>query len=195
MNSVDALVDSLREKLPSDELMQLEGRFSYPLNDPLEKLNGIYRAQNHLTRSQVNEIVQWKTGGRDGERFVKENKDDEVKQFTEAAAHLADNYTEFPERAADCLKSMKRVHYPVASAILTAWNPNEFGIIDIRCWSALHNLTGLKKFNRGKRTLFKQDEFRLYILILRRWSDLGGVTPRLIDKALWQYDRETSVRR
>ena len=60
MNSVDALVDSLREKLPSDELMQLEGRFSYPLNDPLEKLNGIYRAQNHLTRSQVNEIVQWK---------------------------------------------------------------------------------------------------------------------------------------
>ena len=190
MNSVNTLVDSLRERLPSNALWQLEGRFSYSLPDPLPTLMQTYRDQGCLTRAQANKIVQWKTAKRDGERFIKENKDDEVKQLTKFAAYLADNCKEFPEVAACPLISMKRVDYPVASAILTAWNPDEFGIIDKRCWSALHKLTGLKNFDRGKRSLFKTDEFHLYICILRRWSDLDDVSPRLIDKALWQFDKE-----
>lgn len=190
MNSVNALVDSLRESLPSNALRQLEERFSFPLPDPLPTLMQTYRIQGYLTRAQANEIVRWKTGKRDGERFNKENKDDEVKQLTKVAAYLADNCKEFPEVAACPLILMNRVDYPVASAFLTAWNPDEFGIIDVRCWSALHKLTGCKKFDRGKRTLFKTGEFHTYIRILRRWRDLEDVSPRLVDKALWQFDKE-----
>ena len=190
MNDVDTLVNDLRQKLTRNVLRGLAARFAFPLADPLPTANRAYHTQGYLTRTQANKIVDWKTDGRDGNRFLNGNTNNDVVQLTKLAAHIADNYGEFPEVAACSLMSMNRVSYPVASAILTAWDQDEFGIIDFRCWSALHKLTGMKKFDRGKRTLFKPDEFRLYIQILRRWRDLEGVSPRLIDKALWQFDKE-----
>ena len=80
--------------------------------------------------------------------------------------------------------------YPTASVFLTAWNPSDFGIMDARTWRALKTLTGMPTFERGKRTLFKREEFRFYTRLLRCWSaSEQGISPRLIDKALWQYDK------
>ena len=69
-----------------------------------------------------------------------------------------------------------------------------FGILDARTWRALHRLTGSSAFDRGRRTLFKPEEFRRYTRLLRRWSaSERAVSPRLIDKALWQYDRSNRL--
>lgn len=95
------------------------------------------------------------------------------------------------EQAADLLNELRGVSFPTASVFLTAWDPCAFGIMDARTWRALRTLTGVPAFDRGRRTLFRREEFRLYTHLLRRWSTTErGISPRLIDKALWQYDKD-----
>ena len=186
---IDELVDKFRRKLPRDRLLQLAKNFSYRKGEETLDARGVdFRNQGYLTLPQASELVKWKTD-RQWKNFSKKNPDEDVRRATAAAARCADERPEFPEEAADFLNELNAVSYPTASVFLTAWNPDRFGILDARTWSALHRLTGSSAFNRGRRTLFKREEFRRYTRLLRRWSaSEPAVSPRLIDKALWQYD-------
>lgn len=188
---IDELVDQLRKKLPSDRLQELANSFSYPKGEETFTERGAdFRKQRHLTRLQAYELVAWKSD-RQKTRFLNSNTDTSVRQVTARAARCADDSHEFPEAAAEILNELNGVSYPTASVFLAAWNHGAFGIIDARTWRALKTLTGLSAFDRGKRTLFNREEFRLYTRLLRRWSAREqGTSPRLIDKALWQYDKE-----
>lgn len=190
-SNIDELVDQLRKRLPSDRLQQLANSFSYPKGEEtLSKRSADFRKQKHLTRQQAYELVAWKTD-RQKTNFLNRNSDEAVRRASACAARCADAQREAPERAADFLIELNAVSYPTASVFLTAWNPGEFGIIDARTWHALRILTDMPAFDRGKRTLFKREEFRLYTCLLRRWSAKEQETsPRLIDKALWQFDKE-----
>ena len=188
---INELVDQLRKKLPSDGLRQLANRFSYPKGEETFRERGAdFRKQRHLTRQQAYELVAWKTD-RQKTNFLNGNTDASVRQVTARAAKCADDRHESPETAAEILNELNGVSYPTASVFLAAWNQDAFGIIDARTWRALRTLTSLPAFDRGKRTLFRPEEFRLYTRLLRRWSAREQKTsPRLIDKALWQYDKE-----
>ena len=188
---INEMVDQLRKKLPSDRLRQLANRFSYPKGEETFRDRGAdFRKQRHLTRRQAYELVAWKTD-RQKTNFLNGNTDTSVRQVTARAARCADDRHESPETAAEILNELNGVSYPTASVFLAAWNQDAFGIIDARTWRALKTLTGLPAFDRGKRTLFKREEFRRYTRLLRRWSAKEQETsPRLIDKALWQYDKE-----
>ena len=188
--SLDLLVEKLNERLPTASLKELAAGFSFEDADFPEQLGRSYRAAGHLTRHQVAELVDWKTAGRQTKAFRNNNADASVKLVTAFAAEAADKLKDTPDIPASMLLALRAVHFATASAILTAWNPDDYGILDVRAWSALHNLTKDESFNRGKRTLFTSDEFRLYILLLRRWGDGVDVSPRTIDKALWQFDKE-----
>ena len=188
---IHELVDQLRKKLPSDRLQQLANSFSYPKGEETLRERGAdFRKQRHLTRQQAYELVAWKSD-RQKTKFLNGNTDTSVKQVTARAARCADDSHESPETAAEILNELDGVSYPTASVFLAAWNQGAFGIIDARTWRALKTLTNLPAFDRGKRTLFNRQEFRLYTCLLRRWSAREqGTSPRLIDKALWQYDKE-----
>ena len=190
---IDELVDKLRKKLPGSRLLQLANCFSYSKGeDTLDERSADYRTQGYLTLQQASELVRWKTE-RQWTNFLHKNSEEGVKRLTSRAASTADARPEFPERAADALIELQAVSYPTASVFLAAWNPDEFGIMDVRTWRALRTLTHLAAFDRGKRTLFKREEFRLYTRLLRSWSAKEQATsPRLIDKALSQYDKESS---
>ncbi len=190
---IDELVDKLRKQLPSDKLRRLAKDFSYRNGEQtLDGRGADYRNQGHLTLQQASELVKWKTA-RQWSNFRKRNRNEDVERLTATAARCTDERPEFPEEAARILNELNAVSYPTASTFLTALNPKRFGILDVRTWRALHRLTGSSTFDKGRRTLFKPEEFRRYTLLLRRWSAREqGVFPRLIDKALWQYDREAS---
>ena len=194
MDNIDALADQLRKKLPSQRVRELASCFSYPEPDPLPKIGSAYRTHRYLTLAQTSELVEWKAKRGHGKKFCSKNEDTSVRRLTKMAAQAADQYRDSPEIAASILTALDEVHLATASTILTAWNPDVFGIIDIRVWSALRGLTGSSTFDRGKRTLFNSKEFRVYTLLLRRWRDLVGICPRIIDKALWQYDKESGKR-
>ena len=185
-----SLVDCLSRGIPTDHLIDLADRFAYSKGEKtLLDRGSDYRRQTFLTLSQAYDLVEWKSD-RQKRRFRVCNTNDAVMQATKLAARQADESPDSPEKAADTLVALKGVHYPTASVFLTAWDPQQFGILDARTWSALHKLTGLEFFDRGRRTLFQVGEFRLYTLLLRYWSEQGGreINPRLLDKALWQYD-------
>ena len=190
-SSVDELVDRLQEKLPGSRLKQLAKCFRYSKGEgTLRERGADFRRQGYLTRPQASELVRWKTD-RQWTSFLHGNSEDEVRRKTESAARCADARPEAPERAAGILNELRAVSYPTASVFLTAWNPREFGILDVRTWRALRALTGMPAFDRRGRTLFRSEEFRLYTRLLRRWSaEEQGTSPRLIDKALWQYDND-----
>ena len=193
--SIDELVDQLRKRLPIDRLLKLADSFSYRNGEQtLHGRGADFRKQGYLTLQQASELVKWKTA-RQWTNFRKRNQSEDVKRLTATAARCADERPESPEEAARILNELNAVSYPTASAFLTALNPKRFGILDVRTWRALHRLTGRSTFNRGRRTLFKPEEFRHYTRLLRRWSarEEGDLSPRLIDKALWQYDREATV--
>ena len=192
--SIDELVDQLRRKLPGDALRQLARSFSYRKGDETLDERGVdFRNQGYLTLRQASELVKWKTD-RQWKNFSKKNSNEDVRRATAAAARCADERPEFPDEAADVLNELNAVSCPTASVFLTARNPDMFGILDARNWRALHRLTGSSAFDRGRRTLFKPEEFRRYTRLLRRWSaSERAVSPRLIDKALWQYDRSNRL--
>ncbi len=192
---IDELVDQLKRELPGGALLTRAKKFSYRKGEKtLVERGADFRNQGYLTGPQASELVKWKTD-RQGGNFSTKNSDEDVRRATAAAARCADERPEFPEEAADVLNELNAVSYPTASVFLTAWNPDMFGILDARTWRALHRLTGSPTFDRGRRTLFKPEEFRRYTRLLRRWSagEEGDVTPRVIDKALWQYDMEATV--
>lgn len=189
MPNLDKFVDHLNQKFPASTLKELAAHFSFIDADLPERVGQTYRAAGYLTRHQVTKIVDWKTSGRQRENFRISNGDGSVKLVTAFAAQAAKKLQDTPDIAASILLALRAVHFATASAILTAWNPNDYGILDVRSWSALRILTGDETFNRGGRTLFTAEEFRLYTLLLRCWRDRTGIPPRTIDKALWQFDK------
>jgi len=190
---LDSLVAKLSQQLPAAQLKGIAARFSYPEADKPESLNKRFRKTGYLTLNQLAALVDWKTAGRQTKNFRDNNSEAAVKLVTALAAYAADRLAEAPDIPASILLALRAVHFSTASVILTAWDPSEYGILDVRVWSALHALSGDARFDRGKRVLFTAEEFRLYTLLLRRWGRRVRVSPRTIDKALWQFDKERAA--
>ena len=121
--------------------------------------------------------------------FCDENTDSEVRQLTRKAAVAVDSHEDYPDSH---LTKLNRVGVAIASAFLAAYAPDRFGIVDRRCCRALKTLTGFRKFDLGKRNSVSSKEFHFYTLVLRRWSLKVGMTPRDLDKALWEYDKSNN---
>lgn len=184
------LVDYLSGKLPASCLQNLATSFAYRKGeDVLQEVGADYRRQGRLTFAQAGDLVEWKTD-RQKTNFWRLNSYEQVMSLTEQAAQQADEFPDDPEKAAATLRQLGGVDFSIAAVFLTAWDPDRFGIIDSRTWSALYRLTSLEFFAPRNTPPLKEREFRQYTLLLRCWSEREGpeISPRLIDKALWQYD-------
>ena len=183
------LLAKLEGQLSYSDIQGLESRFELD-ERPFESARQSYR-KGYLTKDEAAKLVRWKTGGMYGlvERFCENNEEDGVQRITKAAAEA-----QTPGAAVVALCNLRCVAVATASAFLTAQNPDSFGILDIRCWRSLRNLADDSYFDRGRRKVFSVDEFKCYTQILRDWSAHAQVklSPRIIDKALWQYDKEQS---
>jgi len=125
------------------------------------------------THANLVEIFDWKTGGRGRSRLEK-NTDEEIAD----ALHLA--MVAKTERAAIAvLTGLNGVQVPVASAILTAIDPERFTIIDFRALQALnaeHPIT--------------LDFYLDYLDECRRLAKANNVDLRTLDRALWQWSKK-----
>lgn len=87
--------------------------------------------EGDYSRENLEAIFEWKTGGR-GRSRIANNSDDEIVD----ALHLA--ATAHSDRGAvAALLGLSGVQVPVASAILTAIDPERFTVIDFRALEAL----------------------------------------------------------
>jgi hypothetical protein len=95
---------------------------------------------------------------------------------------------------------LKGVGVPVASSILTMYDPHEYAVIDFRVLRAipavepqfvnLRRYSEYKEFMEHFRSYDDQPAtYRFYMDWVDRLAAAEGLTPREVDMALWAYDK------
>ena len=161
------------------DIPAIAARYSYPDEPSVIALVPVVRRQGYLTRDQLFTLCNWKSHRSAGR--VRHNSASFVEEVTRFALSATD------ERARiESLTLLDAVDYPTASCILHLFHSDPYPIIDFRAiWSLQLSQTPPYSFEfwqsycKGWRELLSQ---------ARRLS--ASVTPRLFDKALWQYSFE-----
>ncbi|MCH7835638.1 MAG: hypothetical protein IH864_02100 [Chloroflexi bacterium] len=190
MLDADEIAKRLLHRYPKEKLEFALGRFNYRRGELPFPFFDSFRKQSWLSKEQLVWLVDWKTAGRQ-RRNAELNSDDLVRQATQGAFQEAQRNT---SAAVEELSKLKGVAIAVSSAILTAWNPQEFGIIDRWAWDALRNITQDRDvIGQKSGTLFRPEQYARYIKVLRELKKHTGMNCHDLDKALWvlgkRYDR------
>jgi len=177
-------------------------RYSFPLGEEiLDEVGASIRKQKYLTYKQLLKISDWKAGRRN-RRHIHKNQLENVVEVTRHAFS-----SENDELRVKSLHSpnLDGVRVPVASAILTFHNPSRYGVIDRHTSRSLYrNRSTLRGeweldsrfFRKRKLVGFTIDDYIEYLRVIRKIarkvSEESGTefTPRDVDKALWQEDKE-----
>jgi hypothetical protein len=158
------------------EIAALAERYGYA-EDSVALRAGESIRSGHCSRENLSHIFQWKTKGRGISRLTR-NTDHEIQD----ALHLAVS-AETERAAISVLTGLFGVDVPVASAVLTAINPERYTVIDYRALEAL----GQKTSNRSV------DYYLAYLAACRHLAAKHRVTLRNLDRALWQWSLENST--
>ena len=126
------------------------------------------------SRSNLERIVAWKSDRRLA--LISENSDSEIAD----ALRLALRATE-PRSALAVLTGLRGVGAPMASAILTAIDPEKYTVMDFRALEAL----GVADANTGL-----EFYLRHYLPECKRLASEAGVSLRTLDRALWAWSKK-----
>jgi len=89
------------------------------------------------------------------------------------------------------LTELKGVGVPVASYILTAWSPKDYGTYDVRMMEILPKCEDFKEPEK-KSDLLEWYKAEAELNLLRKWKkELGIKTCRQIEYALWRFQQMT----
>jgi hypothetical protein len=126
------------------------------------------------SREPLTIIYKWKTNGR-GKRRLAKNSDEEI----EDALRLA--LSAKTERSAIAvLTGLHGVNVPLASAVLTAIDPERYTVIDVRALESL----GIKTANRTVSYYLE------YLAYCRQKARVWNISLRKLDRALWQWSKD-----
>src|SRR5208337_2659503 len=152
---------------------EIASRYSFKEDvDPLEAGKEI-RIGKH-TRENIQRIFEWKTKGRGRSRLDKNSDQDIADALSLATKGKSDR------AAVAVLMGLNGVQVPVASAILTAIDPEHFTVIDFRALEALGVTTANMTINY----------YLEYLDACRGLARENKVTLRTLDRALWQWSKE-----
>jgi hypothetical protein len=159
------------------EIAELAKRYGYERDDnPLAAGRRI--REGDFTRENLSVIFEWKTRGRGRSRLM-HNSDREIGDALRLAV-----CAETERAAIAVLLGLHGVQVPVASAILTAIDPERYTVIDFRALEAL-----------GSKSTDRSVNFYLaYLDTCRQLATAHRVTLRDLDRALWQWSDEQSTR-
>jgi hypothetical protein len=166
-------VASLSLRFDPVEIPGLTKRYG-PKQDDAALAAGQRIGGGEYTRKNLNEIFEWKTKGRGRSRLLR-NSDREI---ADALALAVKAQTE--RVAIAVLIGLHGVNVPVASAILTAIDPDRYTVIDFRALQALGSNTRDRSIN------FYLD----YLAVCRQLAKKHRATLRDLDRALWQWSDE-----
>lgn len=142
--------------------------------------------QQCFTREEFLRMCKWKDPRELRRRDLQANSDDDLRRYSEKAFTAADE-----ARRALYLCQLKGVGLPVASAILTLTNPQDYGVIDIRVWQLLC-LYGEFDYDTGGTNL-QLLHWLEYLDKLREWAQLLNLSARTVERTLFQHRRDIQV--
>lgn len=164
-------------KLQFDSSLISEIAIRYSFQEDVEALEAGKKIKSgEYSRENLRKIFEWKTNGRGRSRLEK-NSDEDI---TDALRLAVEANTD--RAAIAVLTGLSGVQVAVASAILTAIDPERFTIIDFRALEALGISQSVISIN-------------FYLEYLDNCRDLAkknNVSLRTLDRALWQWSKEAS---
>ena len=161
---------------PTD-IPKLAGRYK-PEQDEDALAAGKQIKEGDFKRANLSEIFEWKTKGRGRSRLLG-NSDIEIADALRLAVSA-----ETERAAVAVLLGLHGVQVPVASAILTAIEPERYTVIDFRALEALGSTSKDRTVNF----------YLAYLDFCRQLAATSRVSLRDLDRALWTWSDEKSAR-
>lgn len=154
-------------------------KYHYPGEDHLlSVIGGQVRARGEYTRDEFLQVGRWKSAR--ATSYLAKNSDEMIAAVTRTGLAAP---TLIKHRV---LTILSGVGVPMASALLTIWNPDEFTVIDVRAISTLR-AAGL--LHPGAHL----PPYVQYLDLCRRLALDIGADLRSLDRALWQWSASDGV--
>jgi len=165
-------------QFPPDELAALARRFP-PMDDaPYLAAGTAARARGHYTRAEFIAVCGWKTAR--SRPKVALNSERAVADATGRAFATTDEAARM-----GALLELEGVGVPTASALLYFAFPDAYPVLDVRALDSL----GVRS-----RSQYRVDFWLGYLAACRQLAQRHGIDLRTLDKALWQYSKESAPR-
>lgn len=177
----------------SIEYKDTSGSWQTDAQPRLRSISSALQTRGYISREQLRKIGKWKSPRID--RHLKKNTATEVEVETAAAFSASSS-----EQAAETLIELNGVGVPVASSILTMYDPTEYAVIDYRVLRALpvidpqladpRTYRDYRDFLEHFRSYGdRPDTYQFYMDRVDQIAADEGLTPREVDMALWAYDK------
>ena len=160
------------------ELPALASRYRYPLQDvELRAMATSIGARGSLTKEELRAVARWKAPR--SARRMETNSEEYVAEITGCA------FRANTERGRiEMLTLLDGVKWPTASVILHFFHKEPYPILDFRAlWTISVEVPNEYSF----------DFWWEYVKFCRNLAKQAGLDMRTLDKALWQYSKETQA--
>lgn len=147
-----------------------------------KKMKRLLKNQRYLRQKELVKIGRWKSKRPTRHYISEENDDLTVKEITEFSFR-----TKSEKARIKSLLTLKGVYWPTASAILHFAFPTKYPIMDFRVIRSLYGKDpSTYKYNFGF--------WGKYCKRIRAISNKYNLPIRIVEKALWKYDKEKNRR-
>lgn len=163
----------MKIKLSKNDVLTYSQMYEYDEDDKLGKRLQAAAARGHMTREDLIAVARWKWRGGRTRQLVAENTEEEVKEISGAS------FAARTERLRiGSLLSLRGVQWPMASVILHFAFPESYPILDVRATSTV-----------GESRSYTFEKWLTYLDLCREKAHEYGVSLRVLDRALWAYDK------
>jgi hypothetical protein len=153
---------------------------NYPSKDRSteERLKKLLIRQSYLAQKDLYDILNWKSPRI--RHYANQNAPARIERITRHSFETTDEESRI-ESLLGQKGGLRGVGYPVASAILHFAFPDKYPIMDFRV---------IRSLGMEQPLAYKFDFWRRYCERLRRLSKKYGLSLRVVEKALWKFDKE-----
>ena len=147
-----------------------------------DRLKKIIKRQGYLTQNNLYDVLNWKSPRI--RNYAKENVPPIIVKITRNSFGMEDDRSSI-ELLLGQKGGLRGVGYPVASTILHFAFPDKYPIMDFRVIRSL----GIKQPSS-----YKFDFWENYCKTMRGLSKKHRLSIRVVEKALWKFDKEQNSR-
>lgn len=187
--------DRYGEVVPDEtiEYRDSSGEWREETDYRLGNISTALQQRGFISREELRKIGQWKAGGR-VDHHLKQNSPQLVEEQSKLAFQASDDGD-----SVEPLTELQGVSVPVASTILTMYEPGVFAVVDFRAFRALgaantqlldsqdyHRYVEFMNHFQNYNT--NPSAYLFYLEEVRGIAQHEDLVPREVDMALWAYD-------
>lgn len=161
------------------EIPDLKQLIERDKDDEFDRMVVDFKNKTFLTKKELLRMADWKfyrLWPSKHKKEIESNPDILIEKTTKRAIEEIDD-----KNKVEILDDLRGVGIPMASAILTVLNPNDYGVIDINAWYAL---------NSEEKRSFTSEDFILFMKKIRENAKKQNLTARQTEIGLFKWGQE-----